>query len=54
MLKMLVHLRKPRDYELHSVKFDESLVQELGAQSLPLNWDVEPPHIDTQDLVIAG
>lgn len=50
MLEILVHLRKPKDYELYSVKFDESLVQELGAQNLPRNWDVEPPTSDTQDL----
>ncbi len=30
MLEILVHLRKPKDYELYSVKFDESLVQELA------------------------
>lgn len=50
MLEILVHLSKPKDYELYSVKFDESLVQELGAQTLPRNWDVEPPTSDTQDL----
>ena len=50
MLEILVHLRKPKDYELYSVKFDESLVQELAAQNLPRNWDVEPPTSDTQEI----
>jgi RES domain-containing protein len=50
MLEILVHLTKPKDYELYSVKFDESLVQELAAQSLPRNWDVEPPTSDTQEI----
>lgn len=50
MLEILVHLRKVKDYELYSVKFDESLVQELAIQNLPANWDVEPPTSDTQEL----
>lgn len=50
MLEILVHLRKVKDYELYSVKFDESLVQELAVQNLPANWDVEPPTSDTQEL----
>jgi RES domain-containing protein len=50
MLEILVHLRRPRDYILYSVKFDESLVQELAARNLPRNWDVEPPTADTQEI----
>ena len=50
MLEILVHLRKPKDYELYSVKFDESVVQELADQNLPRNWDVEPPTSDTQEI----
>ena len=50
MLEILVHLRRPRDYELYSVKFDESLVQELAGRNLPRNWDVEPPTGDTQEI----
>lgn len=50
MLEILVHLRKPRDYELYSVKFDESLVQELAGQNVPQNWDIEPPSSDTQEI----
>jgi RES domain-containing protein len=50
MLEVLVHLRKPKDYELYSVKFDESFVQELATDSLPPNWDAEPPTIDTQGI----
>lgn len=48
MLEVLVHLRKPKDYELYSVKFDESFVQELATNNLPPNWDAEPPTSDTQ------
>jgi RES domain-containing protein len=50
MLELLVHMRKPKDYELYSVKFDESLVQELAAENLPSNWDVEPPTTETQEI----
>jgi len=50
MLEILVHLRKPKDYELYWVKFDESLAQELAVQNLPRNWDVEPPTSDTQEI----
>ena len=48
MLEVLVHLRKPKYYELYSVKFDESFVQELATNNLPPNWDAEPPTSDTQ------
>ena len=50
MLEVLVHLRKPKGYELYSVKFDESFVQELATDSLPLNWDAEPSTSDTQGI----
>lgn len=50
MLEILVHMRKPKGYELYSVKFDESLVQELAIKNLPRNWDVEPPLADTQEI----
>lgn len=50
MLEMLVHLRSPKGYDLYSVKFDESLVQELSARNLPRNWDVEPPTSDTREI----
>ena len=50
MLELLVHMRKPKDYELYSVKFDESLVRELAAKTLPPNWDVEPPTTETQEI----
>ncbi len=50
MLEVLVHLRKPKDYELYSVKFDESFVQELATANLPTNWDTEPPTSDTQGI----
>ena len=41
MLEILVHMSKPKDYELYSVQFDESLVQELANENLPRNWDVD-------------
>jgi RES domain-containing protein len=50
MLEVLVHLRKPKDYELYSVKFDESLVQELATDNLPRGWDAEPPTSNTQEI----
>lgn len=50
MLEILVHMRKPKGYELYSVKFGESLVQELADENLPRNWDVEPPTTDTQEI----
>jgi RES domain-containing protein len=48
MLEVLVHLHKPRDYDLYMVSFDEALVQELAVHDLPQNWNVEPPPVDTQ------
>lgn len=50
MLEILVHMRKPKGYELYSVQFDESLVRELRDENLPQNWDVEPPTTDTQEI----
>lgn len=50
MLEILVHMTKPKGYELYSVKFGESLVQELADENLPRNWDVEPPTTDTQEI----
>jgi RES domain-containing protein len=50
MLEILVHIRKPKDFELYSVKFDDSFVLELAGENLPHNWDVEPPTSETQEI----
>jgi RES domain-containing protein len=50
MLEILVHLHKARNYDLYLVSFDDSLVQELALKDLPMNWNIEPPAINTQKI----
>jgi len=53
ILEVLVHLRRAEpifDFVLIPAAFEEELVEALGDESLPKNWDREPPSIDTQIL----
>jgi RES domain-containing protein len=49
MLEILVHVRnapQPANstpYNLYSVRFDESLLEELSLSQLSSDWDLEPP-----------
>jgi RES domain-containing protein len=53
ILEVLAHLRRAEpifDFVLIPAAFDEELVEVLGDNNLPKNWDREPPSIDTQIL----
>ena len=56
MLEILVHMKNTQQvgtlipYMLFSALFDERLVQEIQARSLPADWDIEPPTDSTRSV----
>ena len=56
MLEILVHMRNMQQtvvaipYMLFSASFDERLLEELPAVSLPQDWDLEPPADSTKSI----
>jgi RES domain-containing protein len=57
ILEILVHMRGTpggksprRPYLIYSVIFDEALLEELSAASLPPGWDSEPPTPASQSI----
>jgi RES domain-containing protein len=51
LLEMLVHLEGSRileSFSLIPIEFDESIVSELGVESLPPDWRAEPAPLSTR------
>jgi RES domain-containing protein len=49
-LEVLVHLNPPISFKftIIPVKFDVSLIEEMGIQGLPVGWRMEPPPASAQ------